>query len=678
VVLHTDLKTQLAKENKEHNLAMTKLHAEHAIVVSDMEEEKVRQMTNLKKEWELEIDELATAGASKVAHLKQQHARDKESTHIEHQRQLVLAEKEWCLGTRCCQEKEQFRIQLKSAQTELNRLRLQVRDMDAAATARHERERKREGERASERETPPSLADIDSAVEKYQHMLQETQDELAALSTMHKTDQHQLDKMTREFDQLTHDRDKVTHQLEQLTQERDKLMYELDHLQRDLSVSAAHTSQLQRELTQSHEAAVRLKELSEIAHAVATPPAAATVTAAASFEPTAVPATAAAATTVHATGGREREVDREKERDKEQENEQEKENCDGEGKEQELERLASELGACKLQLAASRPELQHTTTLLQRATAEAPSAASPDATVADFEKLLDAARDDVETLRKNARENDARLVHRDERIVALERELRDRFASLQALQSAPPVLLCPAATETRSAAGKQEQCANADARLSVLAHELADARQELTDAHAHIVTLQRDLATSQLALVAQQAREASMSTAKDLTAKDLTGKDLTAKDLTEKDLTAKDLTARLEATGRDQEYARAQLKLCQESRDEQCKARELSEETSDERKHALALSREELRVARHSLQDTVSANERLTLLLDSKADYTHKEVKQAMYIHSQFSVQSHLFRSPLRVRTLEVPVPYTPPSAYICVYTYTYIHLYMY
>ena len=192
-----DLSAKLENEAMEHSLSVTKLKADHGRFVSDLQTAHAREIAELKDKWESEVDELKTAWSTNVNMIKQQHAKEVESTRVEHQRRLELIEKEACLGTRCCAEKENFKHRLKQADDECNRLRRQMRNLETAEA----------GEFCRKSPAPAKSSSAEN------HQLQDVQDAL-------------------------------TKTQEALTREKD----ESQKLRADLMLIAASNSQLQRDL----------------------------------------------------------------------------------------------------------------------------------------------------------------------------------------------------------------------------------------------------------------------------------------------------------------------------------------------------------------------------------------------------------------------------------------------
>jgi hypothetical protein len=266
-----DLSAKLEYEVMEHRLSVTKLRADHGRFVSDLQTAHAREIAELKGKWESEVDELKTAWSTNVNMIKQQHAKEVESTRVEHQRRLELIEKEACLGTRCCAEKENFKHRLKQADDECNRLRLQMRNLETAAAG--EFCRKSPAPAKSSPAENHQLQDVRDALTKTQEALTREKDEsqklradlilIAANNSQLQRDLEAAKAGVRahppgtkrlqegfhlespsENLQMQDVRDALTKTQEALTREKD----ESQKLRADMTLIAANNTQLQREL----------------------------------------------------------------------------------------------------------------------------------------------------------------------------------------------------------------------------------------------------------------------------------------------------------------------------------------------------------------------------------------------------------------------------------------------
>jgi chromosome segregation ATPase len=108
------------------------------------------------------------------------------------QRKIEYIEKETCLGTRCCREKEKLQHQLREADSERNRLWSQVRKLEAAAAA-HAREheaaksakQKFNDVEAELQQTKRNLASTAAVVAQLQRKLKTAEDQLQERDTLH-------------------------------------------------------------------------------------------------------------------------------------------------------------------------------------------------------------------------------------------------------------------------------------------------------------------------------------------------------------------------------------------------------------------------------------------------------------------------------------------------------------
>jgi len=183
-------------------------------------------------------------------------------------------------------------------------------------------------------------------------------------------------------------------------------------------------------------------------------------------------------------------------------------------------------------------------------------------------------------------------------------------------------------TETAEAsaalAQAQSRVQHLDAALDAAKQALAEAKasheMQNTQAESRVQHLETALEASRQALAeARDLREIKMRTCTGAT-----------KEASSSSFEVEDLSARLQVATKDLQHVRAQLKACQQSRDEAIKARELSEERADEHTHELKIVREELRVAIHKMEDWAAERERMQqLLVDSKATYTYTQVQEA-------------------------------------------------
>jgi len=262
-----ELSAKLENEVKEHSLSVAKLKADHGHFVSDLQTAHAREIAELKGKWEAEVDELKTAWSTDVNMIKQQHAKEVGITRVEHQRRLELIEKEACLGTRCCAEKENFKHRLKQADDECNRL---MRNLETAEAALQQKSL------APAKSSPaenPQLQDVRDALTKTQEALTREKDESQKLradlmliaannsqlqrelgaakaggrahppGTKRMQEGFHLDSPA-ENPQLQDVRDALTKTQEALTREKD----ESQKLRADMTLIAANNTQLQREL----------------------------------------------------------------------------------------------------------------------------------------------------------------------------------------------------------------------------------------------------------------------------------------------------------------------------------------------------------------------------------------------------------------------------------------------
>jgi chromosome segregation ATPase len=178
--------------------------------------------------------------------------------------------------------------------------------------------------------------------------------------------------------------------------------------------------------------------------------------------------------------------------------------------------------------------------------------------------------------------------------------------------------------------------------ISSLETKVSDLEQRVAEERRRVGQLQEDLrdfsaARQRVAVLEEdvvewQQRLAEVEAAHDRAAKtkaapvetrNVSSKNANSADA-EESFRLKDLTARLESTTQNLQHVSAQLKVCQQSRDDAYTARETAEERADEQKHQTNIAREELRVAVYKMDDANAAKDRLQVLLDSKADYTYE------------------------------------------------------
>ena len=191
---------------------------------------------------------------------------------------------------------------------------------------------------------------------------------------------------------------------------------------------------------------------------------------------------------------------------------------------------------------------------------------------------------------------------------------------------AEPGSSCATETTEASAALAQAQTrvqhldAALDATNKALAEAKASYEMQITQAESRVQHLETALEASRQALVeAKDLHEIQMRACTGAT-----------NEASSSSFEVEELSARLQVATQDLQHVRAQLKACQQSRDEAIRARELSEERAEEHKHELKIVREELRVAIHRMEDSAAERERMQqLLVDSKATYTYTQVQEA-------------------------------------------------
>jgi len=186
------LSSKLEKEVKEHSLSVTKLKADHSIVVADLQRDHAREIGELKTQWQLEVDEVRTAWSTNVNTIKNQHAKEVNSSRIEHQRRIDLMEKEACLGTRCCAEKEDYKQRLKRADDECNRMQQQMRDLEAA-TATLRKGSLVAAENCQFQDVQDALTETQEALTKEKDESQKLRSDLMLLAANHSQMQRELE-----------------------------------------------------------------------------------------------------------------------------------------------------------------------------------------------------------------------------------------------------------------------------------------------------------------------------------------------------------------------------------------------------------------------------------------------------------------------------------------------------
>jgi hypothetical protein len=682
------LNAKSAKETKEHNVFVLKLQAEHQKLTKQLKDEHSQQLRHVKTSLERDLNEMKMAWARDVANINQAHTTQIESNRIEHNRKVELIEREQCLGTRCCEQLAQLKRQLKVADSERNSLHLQVRDLEqkfhcqhVAAAASH----------PQQNHVHVQVVTSALATENLQEHKDEV-NELIGLRETLRTTQNQLDEMrkktlvlTREVARLTtpglaaqktlglqadtavelvHDTTTLG-----LRADKDSLANELQSLKEQLARSEEEVSnaRLEQETlkaqTQSvrQQNAQRIKSLeTEIARLNT--------------------ATLKYGEQAHVSG---RDLFKIK---------SELEGCisELEAAKKEAALGTEELARCILELEAAKKEVERRTEEIARYTSELEAANKPASEAeaankpashtqscnlkspATVEQLAQKPNVSLETRAPTEIEQKEGMCEYSVAQLAQVKahDLLTELEQCKAESQQCQIQLDQCRTELEAA---KKEAARRTEELARYTSELEAAKKEASEAEAankpashtqscnleapatveqlapkntislHLTELEQCKAECQQCQIQlEQCRTESAQFTSNLaqcTTKCQQYETELEKARTDLQHYEFDLTRRLDSATKELEHVQAQLRLCQQARDQSHRALQLAEEKAEEQvgeyKHSAEIAREELRVAVHRLEDAVAAKERLQLQLDSEPDGVHSELENTNVLIEQ-------------------------------------------